>query len=258
VFLLKKIIAPFLFPVPIIVIILGIGLFRLYRGQRRVAPKGRAWMTLGYLLLLILSTRPAPTWLLGGLEDQYPNFSPHVATVHPAAVVVLAGGVSDDESLDPLQRLSESTLARLAEGIRLARYYPDARLVVSGGSPFTEVSGADMMAKAAVELGFDSARVDLEELSLDTDDQAKAMEAMMGDRAFILVTSAYHMPRSMHLFEGRGLKPIPAPTNRLVKDQSSLHPGAFFPSAINLEHSRIYFRESLGLAWANIVAWVSA
>jgi uncharacterized SAM-binding protein YcdF (DUF218 family) len=253
VFLVKKIIAPFLFPVPIIVIVLGIGLIRLWRGQRKTAPRGRNWLTMGFVLLVVLSTRPLPTYLLGELEARYPDFSPEVVTIDPAAIVVLAGGISDDESLDPLQRLSESTLVRLAEGMKLARRYPSARLVVSGGSPFTAVSGASMMAGAAIQLGFDSTRIDLEELSLDTDDQAQAIAGMLGARAFILVTSAYHMPRTMRLFERRGLTPIPAPANRLVKKPSTLHPGAFFPSAINLEHSRIFFRESLGMVWAKVV-----
>ena len=252
-FLLKKIIAPFLFPVPIIVIVLGIGLIRLWRGHRKVAPKGRNWLTLGFILLLLLSTRPLPTYLLGNLEGGYRNFSPEAVTLSPAAVVVLAGGVSDDPALDPLQRLSESTLVRLAEGIRIARYYPDARLVVSGGAPFSQVSAAAMMASAAIELGFDSTRIDLEALSLDTDDQAKAIASMLGDRAFILVTSAFHMPRSMRLFESQGVRPFPAPTNRLIKEVSTLHPGAYFPSAINLEYSRVFFRESLGMAWAGLV-----
>ena len=109
------------------------------------------------------------------------------------------------------------------------------------------------MADVAIELGYDSSRIELEDLSLDTDDQAQAMVGMLGDKPFVMVTSAYHMPRSMRLFERRGLSPIPAPTNRLVKKASKLHPGAFFPSAINLQSTRIAFREGLGIAWASLM-----
>lgn len=256
-FVLKKIIAPFLFPVPLIVVIMAIGLFRLWRHHRQVAPKGRGWLTFGFLFLLVLSTRPLPTYLLGEMEGQYPTFAHHPGDgTSIESIVVLGGGVSDDPHLDPLQRLSEGTLIRLAEGIRLARDYPEARLILSGGAAFGSVSEASMMKASARALGFDTTRIVLEERSLDTDDQAQAMASMTGGRPFALVTSAYHMPRAMRLFEDRGLAPVPAPTNRLVKHPSILHPGAFFPSAIHLEHARIFFRESLGMAWAVLVGWI--
>lgn len=255
-FLIKKIIAPFLFPIPLVLIILAIGLFRLWRNHRQVAPKGRMWLTFGFILLVLLSTRPLPTYLLGRLEGQYQTFPNHPGDgTQIQAVVVLGGGVSDDPSLEPIQRLSEATLVRLTEGIRIAREYPDARLIVSGGSAFGSVSEASMMAASARALGFDSTRMVLEERSLDTDDQAQAMASMTKGETFALVTSAYHMPRAMRLFGERKLEPIPAPTNRLVKHSTTLHPGAYFPSSINLEHARILFRESLGLVWANLVEW---
>jgi len=256
-FLIKKIVAPFLFPMPLIIILLAIGLFRLWRHHRQSAPKGRGWLTFGFLLLLLLSTRPFPSYLLGDLEGQYKTF-PHRPGdgTRIEAVVVLGGGVSDDPHLNSLQRLSEATLVRLTEGIRLAREYPEAHLILSGGKAFGSVTEASTMAAAARALGFDSTRIVLEERSLDTGDQAQAMASMTKGQTFALVTSAYHMPRAMLLFKDRGLAPIPAPTNRLVKHPTALHPGAYFPSAINLEHARILVRESLGIAWATLVDWV--
>lgn len=255
-FILKKILAPFLFPVPIVMLVLAIGLARMWIKHRKNPPKGRNWLTFGFLLLAIFSFKPLPTYFLGELEGRYPDFKSGGTDAEIAAVVVLAGGVSDDPDLDPLQRLSEATLVRLAEGIRIAREHPAADLVVSGGAPFTEVSAAAMMAAAAEDLGFDPQRIRREDLSLDTDDQAKAMAAMYPESKFVLVTSAYHMPRTLQLFRKQGLDPIPAPSNRLIRYPRSLHPGAYFPSSINLEHTRIFLRESAGMAWADIVTAV--
>ncbi|MCH7750439.1 MAG: YdcF family protein [Acidobacteria bacterium] len=76
--------------------------------------------------------------------------------------------------------------------------------------------------------------------SLDSKDQALAIQALVGGDRFVLVTSASHMPRTVAMFRKVGLDPIPTPTEYLSKTkQSSSIPSAVFPSAGGLAYPPI-------------------
>jgi uncharacterized SAM-binding protein YcdF (DUF218 family) len=51
---------------------------------------------------------------------------------------------------------------------------------------------------------------------LDTAAEARAVAKLLGGEGFVLVTSAYHMPRAMLLMRRAGLDPSPAPTGQRV------------------------------------------
>ena len=68
----------------------------------------------------------------------------------------------------------------------------------------------------ADDLGVDVPRADVLGTPLDTAQEARAIAALIGRAPFILVTSAYHMPRAMRLMLQAGLDPIPAPTGQRV------------------------------------------
>ncbi|NIA11024.1 MAG: hypothetical protein GWP10_15165 [Nitrospiraceae bacterium] len=89
----------------------------------------------------------------------------------------------------------------------------------------------------------------LESASKDTKDEAHLIKDIVGNDGFILVTSASHMPRSMALFEKHGMRPIPAPTEYLVKESRKIDPSIFFPSAEGLRKTERAFHEYLGLGW---------
>ena len=108
------------------------------------------------------------------------------------------------------------------------------------------------MAEAAQGMGVNKKGIILENRAKDTESQAIEIKKITKGDRFILVTSASHMPRSMMLFEKLGLKPVPAPTDYLLKQSSRMTPGAFFPSpgAVFRAHRVVY--EHLGMAWARI------
>jgi len=165
---------------------------------------------------------------------------------------VLGGGSSADEGLPAAMRLSEGSLARLVEGIRLQRQLPGSRLLLSGGSVFGSDPDAHTMRALAVGLGVDPASIVLDAASPDTETQAEAVRAQLGTEEFFLVTSASHMRRSVALFRKAGTNPIPAPTHFLVQEGRLLGPGDFFPSSGGLRRVEAAAYEYLGLAWAKI------
>jgi uncharacterized SAM-binding protein YcdF (DUF218 family) len=251
-FLFKKLVAPLFFPIPIILILLIVGLVQMYRSRRSPdGRKGQFWVLSAVVLLVIFGFRPVPSAMVSSLERQYePLISPPDTNI--AWVVVLSGGSSDDPNLGDSHRLSNSTTSRLVEGIRLWKQLPRGRLVLSGGSPFSSLAAAPMMRNVAIELGAVDSAIVVEQSSLDTKDQAVAIGAIVGQETFILVTSATHMPRSMALFRKQGLQPIAAPAEILESRHTRLHPGAFFPSSLNMSRARLAWREYLGLLWASL------
>lgn len=250
-FLFKKLVAPLFFPVPIILLLLIIGLVQMWRSRRAQTHKGLGWITAATVILIVFSFRPIPTMMLSTLENRYPPVDV-VPDTTINWVVVLAAGVSDDPRLPVTYQLSSSSTVRVVEGIRLVRQLPSARLVLSGGGPFSTVTASSAMRALALDLGIPDSIIVLENRSLDTKDQAVEIAEIIGREPFMLVTSAMHMPRSMALFENQGTAPIAAPTDHLARKPKTLHPGGFFPSSLNLRATRTAWREFLGLMWAEI------
>ncbi|NQT55363.1 MAG: YdcF family protein, partial [Desulfobacteraceae bacterium] len=104
----------------------------------------------------------------------------------------------------------------------------------------------------AVALGINDEDIVLESESMDTKDQARLIRKIVGENRFVLVTSASHMPRSMALFEKRGMRPIPAPIGHSIKERQKITPAMFFPSAGQIEKIERAFYEYLGLVWAKL------
>ncbi len=258
IFLFKKILSRFFFPVALCLEILLVGLILLLLTRRQRA--GKVILSVGFALLTLLSYTSIADMLLGPLESKYPPLRDPKAPglLDPDAprpvkwVVVLGGEHTFDPRLPVTSRVSSESLARLIEGIRIHRELSGTKLLLSGGGAFNHVSEAQGMAEVAIALGFDKRDLMLETASRDTKDQARLVKRIVGRDGFILVTSASHMPRSMALFRKRGMDPIAAPSDHRVKKRRSRHPGDFFPGASALRKSEQAFYEYLGLTWAKL------
>jgi uncharacterized SAM-binding protein YcdF (DUF218 family) len=207
--------------------------------------------------LLLFDFRPVSGGLAGGLESRYP--APLAVDDLAKAdrgpikwVVVLGAGRFPDESLPPNLQLDPLSLARLVEGLRIHRGLPRSKLVVSGGRSGSVLSQAEIMAKVAEQMGVDPKDIVLEGGSFDTDDEARLVKEIVGDDRFILVTSALHLPRSMALFEKRGMKPVPAPADRWYLQSRSVGFWDFMPNMLRLDISDRAVHEYLGLFWGKM------
>ena len=236
-------------PVSVCAEILLIGLFLLWFTKRQRA--GKIIVTIGFISLLGFGYGSLPNKMNEVLEYRYPAFQAEMLEDDVKWVVVLGGGHTADSRLPANSQLSDATLARLVEGIRIQRLLPNSKLILSGGSWYSRTSNAEVMAGAALMLGVDQENIVLEPISMDTKDEAILVQEIVKDDPFILVTSASHMPRSMALFRKLGMEPVPAPAAYSVKEgEGGLHPGMFFPGAGNLASAERAIHEYLGLAWA--------
>lgn len=249
-FLLKKILSPFLLPLPLAFVLLSAGWLLRWRSRRRKLGSALAAAGLGIVLLASFSFTGRP--VVEGIEYRYrPSPEPQdLAGVK--WVVVLGGGVWDDPRLSSTARLTESSVCRLVEGIRIWRQAPGSKLLLSGGRVYTPVPEAQAMSELARELGVPDSAIVLEPESRDTGEQAVLVSRMLGDERMVLVTSAAHMPRSMALFHRQGVCPVPAASNYMVKRGQSGDPGRFFPGSVGIELWETAVHEALGLAWAKV------
>jgi uncharacterized SAM-binding protein YcdF (DUF218 family) len=180
--------------------------------QRRRA--GRVLLVAGVLGLAAILVLPINYWLLMPLEDRFPR---PAAPPHVDGVIVLGGAVdgflSAERGIPSLNGAAE----RMTEFVALARAYPEARLVFTGGIGAV-LPGAEPEAQVAralfTAMGIPPERVAYENNSRTTFENAvnsMAMVKPMPNSVWLLVTSASHMPRAVAVFRAAGWPVIPWP-----------------------------------------------
>ena len=167
-------------------------------------------------------------------------------------IVVLAGGFQFDPELPPISQLGEDTMFRLAEGVRLYRKAPGARLIVSGGAQAGRVPEAAAMAQVAEALGVSPQDILVEKVSRDTESEAREVRPMVGEEPFVLVTDAAHMARAMALFRKQGTNPIADPTHYLVRGTTEISVGDLYPNGSGLCDGWRAEYEYLALTWEKL------
>jgi uncharacterized SAM-binding protein YcdF (DUF218 family) len=210
-------------PPNVLIIVLVISLVLVARGRRR---PGLVLGAAATAALFLLSTQVVGDALIRPLEERYApmDFSPAVcasqagpcqAAFRDAPVVVLGGGTIDRSPEEGMAAsLADEPTKRLTYGIRVARAL-GRRLVYSGGRVYDGPGIETEAAGAARFIERDGSRVEavFEDQSRTTLENARLVAAKTGARAVILVTSAYHMPRSVQSFRKAGLEVLPAPTD---------------------------------------------
>ncbi|MCC6587239.1 MAG: YdcF family protein [Bryobacterales bacterium] len=179
------------------------------------------------VLFLVIWISPLSDAMLGSLEDRYAQ--PEL----PARIdgVIVLGGWQD---LIPAASrggilATNDAGERLIIGAGIARRYPDARLVFTGGSGdprFPGLKETIVGYPAIRELGIPADRVTFEDRSRNTAENAKFSYELVKPRAseiWVLVTSASHMARSRRCFDALGWTVIPYPV-----DFRSAHGGFWF------------------------------
>lgn len=245
-FLLKKIVTLFFMPLSVILGLLVMGIVLLMFTRRHTAAK--VILVMATFVFLITGFGFIFNGALVRLERTYPPLDLQDARdARVKWIVVLAGGHTTDSTLPLISQLAPETLVRLTEGIVIYRSLPGAKLLLSGGHVFDPNSSALFMAELAGRLGVNRRDIFLEDKSQDTDDEAAIIKPMLGKQKFILVTSAYHMPRSMKLFTAQGMEPIPAPVGHYIHTDERISPGDFSPRLGNFRNAEIVIHEILGI-----------
>jgi uncharacterized SAM-binding protein YcdF (DUF218 family) len=244
-FLLKQIVGAFATPL-LLALVLALAAALCWRWRRRVA----LGLAIGAVAVAYLGALPAVgTALLAPLEQPYSKLPDDLDASEVQAIVVLGSTYAPAADLPVTAALDEDGLARVVEGVRLARRFPNARLIVSGGAAPGEGRPAQGYAILARELGVAPDRITVLDRSLDTGDEALAVSQTLGARSFVLVTSPYHMRRAMKLMQRAGAHAIAAPAGSYGDGRHSRGSviGGLVPSSTGLRRTERALHEYLGL-----------
>lgn len=187
--------------------------FRKYKHQNRFLYAALVWIG-------IIGTKYIPDLMVYSLEKKYSTLNLDFDSLgNEVHILVLGGGGVYDIEIADQERLSQNSLARLNEGIRIYKDLKGAKLVFSGYSSTNNVTQAAITRDAAIGLGIPEDDIFILEKPSTTEEEALEYTSAFGNKkvTLILVTSDIHMPRSMYLFRKHGLDPIAAPSDHILK-----------------------------------------
>ena len=243
-YFIKQLVGELANPLTIALLIAGAAAICRVRRRTRIA----SWLLFSAAAIAYLgSIGPVGDALLGSLERRYSPLQEEQLLSGVKHVVVLDGGYSPRDELPVTSALSGASLVRIVEGIRLAKRFDSVQLIVSGGAPPGRAPSAARYAELARDLGVGDASMIVLGQSLDTGGEARAVVEAIGEEPFLLVTSAYHMPRAMKLMQRAGAHPIPAPTGYHVIRSSAGGWHFLLPNSDGLGKTERAIHEYLGL-----------
>jgi uncharacterized SAM-binding protein YcdF (DUF218 family) len=252
-FILSKTLGIMLLPTNFLI---GVGLIGAVLLATRLAALGRKLLIASVVLLAICGFSPFGYWVLYPLESQFPPWD--ASRGAPDGIVVLGGAIDADASAERGVAVYAGAVDRVIATAALARRYPDARIIYSGGSAnliSDDAKEADYALAVFESLGIPKDRLTMERRSRNTRENAefsKAIAAPKSGERWLLVTSAYHMPRSIGLFRKTGFAVEPYPVDWHTGGGADLL--TFSPFAVDgLERTDTGIREWIGL----VAYWIS-
>ncbi|MFG1248607.1 YdcF family protein [Xanthobacter flavus] len=230
-----------------LVLLGGLGLVLALARTRRA---GMGLLAVSVIGWAVLGFSPIANYLLNPLEERFPIYRGDA----PVTGVIILGGAEVPEvglarGVPAFANAGERAIAFGA----LARKHPEARLAFIGGSGqlFSDgvASEARMMQMTLPDLGIAPDRVEYEVNSRNTAENAEFAKEMLkpspGER-WLLVTSAFHMPRAVGCFRKAGFDVVPYPVDFRTIGPSQLN-DTFSRAASGLDVADVSVKEWVGL-----------
>ncbi|WP_431856402.1 YdcF family protein [Azospirillum sp.] len=247
-FILSKVLWGIVQPGNALALLLAFGAALLFsrRDSRRRA--GRRIVAAAALGFFILTTLPVGTWVIRPLEDR---FAKPALPNRVDGIIILGGALNPPLSAERNEPSVNDAAERVLATAELGLRYPDARMVFTGGSGSLfggRYREGEVMRAALDQVGFDSGRVLFENESRNTWENAlfsrDLVEPKPGE-TWILVTSAWHMPRSVGIFRRVGWDVLPYPVD--YRSRPGMKPYVILDLDSNLDKLSWAVREWIGL-----------
>ena len=247
-FFLSKLIWFFLQPSSVLLFLTLVGIL-LMRGKRQKL--GQKLALTAVTILIIFGYSPLGHLMMVPLEERFERVKINDG-MSIDGIVILGGSIDTAVSRNRPSTATNQANERLIEGAILARRWPNAKIIFSGGSAnilYRESSEAVLAKKMLIEMGINGDRILPDNNSSNTAENAvesiKLAKPQPGEN-WLLVTSAFHMPRSMGCFRQVGFKTLPWPVDyrtRGMKDATRF----FSAASKGLRRIDIVSREWIGL-----------
>ena len=230
-FLLSKSLGIFAIPSNIIFLIGLVGVVFLLA---RFFVLGRRLVVISYFLLAVAGMSPIGYALMLPLEERFPQWDP--SRGNPTGIIVLGGVIDPDLSVMRGEIAVHQAAERVTAIAELARRFPTARVVYSGGNGNVNSSSpaeADFATRLFESFGISAERILGETRSRNTAENARFTKALinpMPNERWVLVTSAAHMPRAIGAFRKVGFSVEAFPVDWQTKGLQDLR--SFFGSPL--------------------------
>ena len=171
------------------------------------------------LCLCLIALTPFPYIAAIPLENKYRAFHNKLLAKKYAGIITLAGSKNLSKSIYHNQVNFSKHGERLTETVKLARLLPHLKIIFSGGLHKKGKYEADIAFQFFTQMGLDKNRLILEKKSYNTCSNAfftqKKIQALKMDskKPWLLVTSAFHMPRAAACFKKLGVNIHPYPVD---------------------------------------------
>ena len=235
-------------PLNWVALLLALGLWLGRRNSRRAGMLSAAAL----VLLVLTGIKTLPDLWVSALERQYPEIPADADVSGYAGMVVLGGSLEPGRlSQQHSQPLLNSSAERMTAAVALWRRHPEMRLVFTGGEGEMFGSGpseAERALRFFDSLGVPRTALTLESRSQNTYENAVFTAKLPGvdvRQRWLLVTSAWHMPRSMATFEKAGWNVTPYPVDFRT---AGLTPLSSYNLGEGAERWELLLHELLGLA----------
>jgi uncharacterized SAM-binding protein YcdF (DUF218 family) len=243
-FVLSKIFAALFLPVTLFFLFLGHIFFWKLKGRARIL------CLVVWVFGWFFSTSFGSGIFMRALESRYPVLA--VENLQRADAVVMLGGMIDANTLRGGRPEFHDAVDRLSASLEILYQKKADYLLISGGSGLMLQGGlreGEVLRAFLVKQGMSPDKILADSLSRNTHENAIESSKIIAARKFkrvILVTSAFHMPRSVACFRKVGQEVVPYPVDFKAADHSSF-PESFFPSAQGIGDFSTAVREIVGL-----------
>jgi len=242
-FFLKKLLTFCIIPPGIIIILLIVSAFFIKK----------RWKTLNIILALVLysiSIEPVKDMFITPLEDAY-RVPPMESLKKYDAYIVLGGGINENApDLNGEGQLSSESLPRVVDAYRLYKIEKKP-IILSGGRVYGKKSEAQIAKKFLISLGVNERDIIIEENSRDTYENALLVKEILKNKGLnkiILITSAFHMKRSVQLFKKHFSHILPYPTGYRTS-RSDYNVLSYMPNGENIAFVAYSIKEYMGIMY---------
>ena len=228
-FIFSKTVAFLLLPSNLLI---ALGLIGIVLMATRFKRAGSRLAVASLIVLALAGFTPVGRVLTHALENRFPPWDP--ARGAPDGIMVLGGTIAPGLSRDYGDTMVGGGAGRFIAIAKLARAYPNARIVYSSGDASLFADGlpeANYLYPLLDSFGVPRARVMLESRARNTTENAAFSKELVkpkpGER-WLLVTSAQHMPRAVGCFRRAGFPVEAYPVGWRTRKQGNLMPTFVF------------------------------
>lgn len=203
----------FVAPENLLVLLVVIGTILLWKQRIKAAKRLFTFLS---LIVLIIGLFPVGEWLLYPLESKY-KANPKLEQVD--GIIVLSGSIDATRSAMWQQTVVNDNAERILASLALVQKYPNAKLVYTGGSgklSNQKHKGADAALKLYKEHGLNTTKMIFEREARNTSENVIFTKKLVNPKKnekWLLITTGWHMPRSVGIFCKSDWAVIPYPVD---------------------------------------------